>query len=91
MKVAKIRPKGNPSWGVMEINELNFGKLKSELEAIEVGRKIFKRWNPTLDYSEWGNFGDEFDGADTDTVMVIEIIEMSEKEIASLPEFEGWR
>lgn len=90
MKVARIRPKGNPAWGIMEINELNFGNLKGELKVMEVGRKIFKRWDPAFDYSDWGNFGAEFDGANSDSVMVIEIIEMSEKEIAGLPEFEGW-
>lgn len=41
-------------------------------------------------YRDWAEAGSEFDGAEVGDVIHVELVEMTEKELADLPEFEGW-
>lgn len=42
-------------------------------------------------YRDWDSVRDgEFDGAEFGDVIHVELVEMSETDLAKLPEFEGW-
>lgn len=41
-------------------------------------------------YHDWASVHSEFDGAEVGDVIHVELIELTEKELADLPEFEGW-
>lgn len=88
MKMAKVKLFETDLQSViMQINEVEFGVLEKIIKGIGVGenRTIQLRDN---DSETWGNFGTFFD--DPEHTMFIEIIEMSEREYASLPEFDGF-
>jgi hypothetical protein len=57
--------------------------------------KVFKVTRPDCGnqsciYRDWVEVASEFDGAELGDVIHVELVEMSEKELAELPEFDGW-